>query len=335
MELARDFSIGISIEPISACNLDCMFCGCSALQDGSRIDAGRILSALNDIEQSRYPIEKIVYTGLGEPLLYDDLPTITTALKKRVNINHIAIFTNGLLLTPDRAEALIRAGVSHFLISLTGLTVDVFSMFQGGNQAHGRAGILLNTIQHNVQKLCEARDRFNNKIYVGINYILTEDSRTEFFQCLDYYRQIGVDWIQTMILRGSDHYYGRLEESGIPYKMPVLPLKDTEEVSITDSRYITRLTEHVKEMKGWLCSIVGLSMQITSTGEVYACCERHDETLLGNIHDADLVDLINSDKLEKLVESLHRTYDQIPQCCATCVTARSLLASAYKDRFTM
>jgi|GEM_PF-5669538 len=325
MKTDKDFQLGISIDPVSACNLNCYFCTVSGSRDGSIVNTEKLLIALENINDLRYHLKKVFFTGIGEPLLYKDLPDVTAKLKSKAAT--IGTFTNGVLLTPDLSEKLLKSGMNAFMISVTGLSPKIFSMFQGGNLTSSQAEKLYNTIQDNIKALCELRDKINKDALIRISYILTEDSKSDFFKSLSYYREIGVNHVQTRVLLNSEHYYEQLEANDISFIKN--SAQNKEETTTIDKDYLSRLITFVKDKGESLCPFVGDSMQITSHGDLYACCERYDETFLGNVFTNSLVELVNSEKFEKLVGSLHGNYDEIPNGCRKCATAQSFLAIHY------
>jgi cyclic pyranopterin phosphate synthase len=76
----------------------------------------RILSELG--------VSKVRLTG-GEPLVRKDLPTLVAMLSGIKGIKDLALTTNGYLLERD-AEALVKAGVTRFNVSLDSLERDRF-----------------------------------------------------------------------------------------------------------------------------------------------------------------------------------------------------------------
>jgi MoaA/NifB/PqqE/SkfB family radical SAM enzyme len=309
MELARDFMIGINIDTINACNLKCPFCPCNNehYRSGCAIDINTLLPMLDDLDKLEYPLQKIFFTGTGEPLLYENLPKLVSICKKYTS--SIGLYTNGTLLTPSLSESLLYAGMTIFNISTTGFTPEVYGKFQGGNQPEGRAASLLETVKGNIKALCDARDRINPAAVVATSYILTEHSKADFFQYVDYYRTLGVKEIHARVLEGGN--------------------ADARKKS--DREYIEKILQYVRENKGWLCSLIGQSIQVSTSGDVHACCERPDELYLGNIYKTPLIEMLNGERFKSLLNALHEDYERVPARCGNCGTAQHFLSEAYND----
>jgi molybdenum cofactor biosynthesis enzyme MoaA len=69
--------------------------------------------------------------GCGtEPTLYKKLPELI-ALGKKYNVPYISLTTNANLLTEEKIEALLKAGLNEFTISLHGVTKESYENFMG------------------------------------------------------------------------------------------------------------------------------------------------------------------------------------------------------------
>ena len=109
----------INWEPVGNCNLKCKMCPQSV---GREEDFKRKMP----IEEFYKIIDEAIPLGLqyvniagsGEPLLSKDLESAVAYLTKR-NIRSL-IYTNGVLLTPQRFESLCQAGMGVFKVSCQG-----------------------------------------------------------------------------------------------------------------------------------------------------------------------------------------------------------------------
>ena len=74
---------------------------------------------------SRLGVEKIRLTG-GEPLLRSDLETLIRQISDVEGIQDIAITTNASLLSRERAQSLLDAGIKRINISLDAITPEIY-----------------------------------------------------------------------------------------------------------------------------------------------------------------------------------------------------------------
>jgi cyclic pyranopterin phosphate synthase len=87
---------------------------------------------------ARAGVRKVRLTG-GEPLLRRDLDRLVEMLAAVAGIEEIALTTNGLLLTPDRARRLAEAGLTRATVSLDALDPAVLREMSGGGVSPSRA----------------------------------------------------------------------------------------------------------------------------------------------------------------------------------------------------
>ena len=112
------------------CNLDCAFCynvwHSTGAKKPAELQGSDLPTLINAIADSGPA--SVTLTG-GEPLLRRDLEDIAAALSEMGILTGVA--TNGVLLTDGRAEALVRAGVSWFDVSVVSLKEEVYAELTG------------------------------------------------------------------------------------------------------------------------------------------------------------------------------------------------------------
>jgi uncharacterized protein len=120
----RDTNI-IEIKPITTCNLKCIYCSVNEdrrftdfivekdylVQEFTKLS---VLKRSNSLEAH--------IGGQGEPMLYKDLIPLIGGLSSIDKVKIISIDTNVTLLTRERVDALIAAGLTRFNFSLNAMT---------------------------------------------------------------------------------------------------------------------------------------------------------------------------------------------------------------------
>src|SRR5215210_3854065 len=108
------------------CNFRCQYC---MPADGLPwLDRSEVLT-FEEITRvvgllARLGVTKVRLTG-GEPLVRRELPRLVTMLRAGARLEELAITTNGFLLGRD-AEALVRAGITRWNVSVDSLQRDRF-----------------------------------------------------------------------------------------------------------------------------------------------------------------------------------------------------------------
>ena len=124
----------ISIEPTFRCNIRCNYC--IHAMDADEIKKRGYLfrdmqweifeRIVKSIYQFKDKIRSVVFSGLGEPLLHPRIPEMIELIKQTGRVEKVLLITNGLLLTPEMSDSLIRAGLDICKISLQGLSAKSY-----------------------------------------------------------------------------------------------------------------------------------------------------------------------------------------------------------------
>jgi MoaA/NifB/PqqE/SkfB family radical SAM enzyme len=76
-------------------------------------------------------LRRVVLHGVGEPLLNRSLPTMISYLKRRQDAPHVLFNSNAILLTPERQEALLEAGLDEYRISTDAAHRELYARIRG------------------------------------------------------------------------------------------------------------------------------------------------------------------------------------------------------------
>ena len=128
--LAAPFTV--YIEQTKYCNFKCFYCIHSTRDeaDGEFRALGHRMQHMDEVffekiirELKEFPqdgIKRIVFSGLGEPLMNPRLPDYVRMVVEAGIAGRVEIITNGLLLTPEKSRALVAAGITNINISVQG-----------------------------------------------------------------------------------------------------------------------------------------------------------------------------------------------------------------------
>jgi len=112
----------IEIKPITSCNLKCIYC--SVDEDKRIIDfiieKDYLVEEFKKLVKFKNNIEAHI-ASQGEPLLYAPLTELIKDLSKIKEVKTISIDTNGTLLTKNKVDELIKAGLTRFNFSINSL----------------------------------------------------------------------------------------------------------------------------------------------------------------------------------------------------------------------
>lgn len=127
----------VYIEQTRYCNSKCFYCIHSTrdIQSGKfnklgykieHMDFDFYKKVIKQLSEFPKGIKKIVFSGLGEPLMNPRLPEMVKIAVDSHIADRVEIITNGILLTPETSDKLINAGITGINISVQGISADEY-----------------------------------------------------------------------------------------------------------------------------------------------------------------------------------------------------------------
>lgn len=166
----------LAIEPVHGCNAHCIMCPQkNALRPKGILKTAHLSLMLEKIRQWGAPISLITHAGLGEPLLDKELEQ--KILRDKAIFPHakVIVYSNGALLTLERARSLLESGVDVLSFSLNALHATTY---------HHITGLNREVTYTNILNLLELRERLRAFTQVNVSCIpiaeLTEQEQEEF-----------------------------------------------------------------------------------------------------------------------------------------------------------
>lgn len=168
------------IETVNACNARCPMC---TIDDWDRRD-GLMKDALfekiaREIGENAKYVHRVNLYRDGEPLLDKKLPA-RVALMKSLGVKRVGISTNVALMTPDKSEALLRAGIDEVLLSIDSLQPSVYEAI--------RVGCDFDDVMFNALKFIELRDALGSSCQVWVRMIRQESNKDEWPAYHEFWR---------------------------------------------------------------------------------------------------------------------------------------------------
>jgi uncharacterized protein len=110
----------IEIKPMTTCNIDCIFCSVDHTKRASDVvvEADYLIDELKKVIKIKENIVNIHIGSQGDPSLYGNLEYLVKEIRKIKQIGPISMVSNGVIITKQMADRLIKAGMTHFHISL-------------------------------------------------------------------------------------------------------------------------------------------------------------------------------------------------------------------------
>jgi len=264
------------IEPTNTCNINCIMCPNSKLNNKSFMDINLFMKIIDEIKH----VAKLIRLHYrGEPLLH---PKIIEMIKycKSHTLAKISMSTNGLLLDQKLSERLIEAGIDEIIFSLDSNSPESYYKIKNSKEFH--------KVVKNITDFLSINS--NNKVRVIIKFIEMDINKNEmeFFKnrWSSYNCETKISWMNT--------WANQLQHN-----------KSISEHLCPNSGK--------PKMK---CADLWYKMVITADGYVPLCCNDFSiKHQLGNINNSSVKEIWNSNNL-KSCRKMHNdgTLQQLNMC---------------------
>lgn len=177
----------LHVEVTTRCNLRCRMCVKHA--DNSGIEEGDMSPEIFGGLLPVLPhVDRLLLNGIGEPLLHPLLEDFIAVARRRMPERAaIGFQTNGLLLTAERAHALVAAGADRFCISLDAVTPDLYRKVRAGGEIDGVSAAFAS--------LSAARRKASRPVRVGVEMVLRRDTLRELPSAIRWAADRGADFV--------------------------------------------------------------------------------------------------------------------------------------------
>ena len=326
----------IHLELTNRCNFSCVFCPDGKMtRPRGLMDETLARSAMDQIAKLDLA-EKITFHVMGEPLLY---PQLMAILDHAASLNlPVGLTTNGLLLRPDIIRQLAQRDLRQIDISLQTPDKESFLATRGARADFDEyCNRILDLIA-----ACSARPsppifkiRIMTTRFAG--KMMKQLGIPDFMGNSDHLRSTVLHWTERVTDR-----LGRAVPNWEDVKRRIrkIGIRSWNVIEISPNIYIetyvltdwgnTFADEGVIEARHGYCFGMKDHFAILCSGDVVLCCVDFDgKTSLGNLKDASLLEILSSDRLEKIMNGFKRGRLEEPYC-KHCLGTHSVLGSWIK-----
>ena len=259
-----------SIETALACDLKCPECaiGGDSIQ---RKKGFMSFEHFKIIADRIRPHAKYLYLHLwGEPMLNKDIISMTQYASEFCKTN---ISTNGISLTPDKAEELITSGVADIIVSIDGVTQDIYEKYRKGGNVKKAMSSLEILQQFNM--------KHGNKVHINPQFIVFKHNQYEMESFRKYCNSLGlVATFKAPYIRKTETQFSYSDHPEFQRKY----FADTESLRLA-----------IRE-----CPNPQNVFTILLDGSVIICCHDYNKaTCFGNIFKTNVLDIWNNHEYRK------------------------------------
>ncbi|NJK34122.1 MAG: radical SAM protein [Oscillatoriales cyanobacterium SM2_2_1] len=299
---------------IWACNLRCAMCRHWRDEAGSPLSTARILEVIDEL--ASLGCQKIHLTG-GEPTLRPDLEQ----LLQRMQSHGIraTMTTNGTLISPQRAESLVSAGLHKVNVSLDSPIPELHNFLRGHSWAwqHAIAGIRalravltrprslrLNTVisAANYRSLAQLPD-LAQRLGIDRLHLIPVDRHTEDLPPLSRWQILRYNAFVAPVLARK-----AIAAQLIDHPAAAFPFGRTwHDISQSiQGHYARTYYDHHPCFAPWIHAL------IDHHGQVSVCCMTTHQVVVGDLQQQSFVDLWHGEPYRQLRRQSN--LPQLPQC---------------------
>jgi MoaA/NifB/PqqE/SkfB family radical SAM enzyme len=303
----QDFLDGKRIMPVTidagihkSCNIKCVYCyGVKQVPSPKFIHPDRLLLMAEDAAKAK--VKSIAIIGDGEPTMNKGLYDFVRKLKE-LDVDS-AVATNGLLLLRHQIECL-TASCTWLRFNISG--VEKYEQIMGAPKGS------FNKLEYVVKYALEHKGNCT----IGLQAVLIPEGFSEIIPLTRKAIEWGVDYL--VIKQFSDGGEGMpIHFDMLEYKNAINDLKIAEGMSNGKTSIIIKWhamadSTSITKLKSWgfdRCIDLPFLFQISGDGGCYPCgyLFGNSDFCYGNVNDARLLDILNSDRYWGIVEKVAKT----------------------------
>lgn len=267
----------LNVEPTNACNLKCYTCSIDGTRKRGFMDLD-LFRRIIDQAPAAGVYEVALFLG-GEPLLHKDLPymveyTVSRGLEARV-------YTNACLLTPEKSEALLDAGLSFLGLSIDGDNRQEYEYMRPGADFE-------QVMENSLAFLRLKQEKGLDKPYVSLQMIKLKDNPNQEIDPAFIARFDGLP-IDEFSVRNPHDWRGEMADIRVE----------------KGGRY-----------RYYPCQVFWSAMSIAWDGRVVGCsADLNGRVILGDVRDKSIMEIWNDEPMRRHRRLLkQKRYRELPLC---------------------
>ena len=273
-KVGKKYPKTFTIETVLGCNLRCPECALG----GEYITRERGYMSFDRfkiIADKIRPYAEYLYLHMwGEPLLNKDIFQIIEYASQFARTN---ISTNGMLVTEEVANNLVEAGTSDIIVSIDGMTQEIYELYRkGGNVEQALLAL---------KYIVEAKKKYCSKVNIVPQFIVFEHNQSEMDAFKRYCERLGVQAV---------------------FKAPYIRQGGIFKNSSLEKYIRTPFCDKDKYEKAILnCDAFFCEFTIDISGNVILCCyDANSEIIFGNIFEQTVDEIYYGENRQKFLENV-------------------------------
>ncbi|MGB2988210.1 MAG: radical SAM protein, partial [Phycisphaerae bacterium] len=242
-------------------------------------------------------INEVLFTGGGEPLLNRGTPEAMNYATE-IGIPRVGLYTNGALITPASARAVLAAAPAYIRVSLNSGTPGVYR--QHHNPLDSAIDYFERTLE-GIEFLAKAKQTCGSKSSLGISYLVDANNVGDVTEAARLVAKTAGRYdgmVNYMRFTPSVNYYGLKQHRQDMFKAAVARIKNEavpilKEAGIGAPVYDHRFNGLYEPRTYTQCLASGWYGGLGPGGVLYWCCEKlfHPDFSFGSLLDKSLAEV--------------------------------------------
>ncbi|GEM_PF-1903212 len=283
----------VMISPTDRCNLNCRTCWRGDKEEKFEVGLSleKIKEVLDDCE--RLNVQKIDFTGGGEPFLRDEIFDMIREAKKRKM--EVGLTTNTCLLDEEKVRKLVKLNIDEILLSLDGMK-ETNDFLRGDG------------VYDDVMKSLGLFERVGFEGTLGFSVVITSQNYDDFMAIAKLAEDKKIDYINFIIMnvwKSNKDLDPRRREEEIMNELKAVSSFEDEAGFDTNA---DNILEYGLVGRGppEFCFAPWDMAFVNASGEMMACCTlaSYYKNILGNLEDENFYELWTGGKIREFREEI-------------------------------
>jgi len=288
LEGRRNNLITIEVDLALACNHQCPDCTYGSIHNSVFLSEDVMEKIVENL--SELGAKGMIISGGGEPAMHKDLGSFVKKVT-RAGVD-VTLTTNGQLIHRHFEDLMYNLKRMRFSIDAARGNTFYYT--------HGKSQRDFDQVIDNLRKSVDFKKKERLPIDIGVSYLICEKNADEIFYAVDFYREIGVDFLHLKPMQFWNKDTNRYYYKSYPVVEKIFPRIEGYNdngfrVSISREKYFKEDGVKVHYNK---CHGAYFDMIIGADGKVYTCCHhKYDRGYCyGDIKNDSFRDIFNQIK---------------------------------------
>lgn len=299
------YPLSLSIEPTTSCNLRCPECP-SGLRSFTRPTGNLECGLFQKLIDELHPrLTNLTFYFQGEPFLHPQfLEMVSYASEKGI---YQTTSTNAHYLDPQTARKVVESGLDRIIISVDGLTQEVYEQYRKGGK--------LSKVLEGIKNLTEAKAALKSRTpFIILQFLAVRHNEHQIPLLNDFANAHGIDAVKIKTAQIYDY------ESG----SPLIPenLKYSRYIPAGNGKWKIRNEWENKCWKMWSSAVV------TWDGRVLPCCfDKDGKYVMGNLQNQSFKEIWEGENYNQFRAAILKSRADI-DICRNCTEGLKVWAGA-------